>query len=87
MKAAYPESLVAALYALIGGRDGERNTRLIIEYVLAKASSGHLGFLRYVFAAVDGPIRPTAEDEMISEPVNVLVVVDDGREVEPARAA
>lgn len=81
MKAGDAESLTLALHALIGG-----NARLIVEHVLEKASSGHIGYIRYVFDALAGPRRPTAEDEMTADAASVIVA-DDGRADRMLKAA
>ena len=58
-----------------------------LEYVIGRALAGHFAFFRLVFDLVDGPIRPTAEEEMTFEADCVIVVADDGRDAEPAIAA
>jgi hypothetical protein len=87
MIAADARSLMLALRSLLDGEGGERLARRIAAFVFEKAMSGHVGYVRFLFDAVDGPIRPTAEEEGIFESDCVIVVVNDGREVETAKAA
>ena len=84
MKPADARSLMLALRAWLD--DNERNGRRLAELIYAKAMRMHAGYVRYLFTAVDGPIRPTAEDEMTSDG-SVIVVADDGRADRTFRAA
>jgi hypothetical protein len=85
MRKADAGSLMLALRAWLD--EDERNVRRIIEYVITRAMAGHIGYFRFVIDTVDGPIRPTTEEEWTFEPDSVLIVADDRREVEPAKAA
>jgi hypothetical protein len=67
--------------------EDERNLRPVLEYVIDKATAGHLGFWKLVIDLVDGKLHQTAEEEMTFEPDCMLVVADDGRDAEPAIAA
>ncbi len=67
--------------------EDERNAGRIAEHILIRALAGHFGYFRFVLDTVDGPTRPTAEDETTGEADSVLVVADDGREAWVARAA
>jgi hypothetical protein len=67
--------------------ENERNARRIAEHVIDRAMAGHIGYFRLVLDLVDGKIRPTAEDEWTFEPDCVLVVADDERVADAAKAA
>jgi len=67
--------------------DDEHSARRIVEYVIAKAISGHFGYLRFLLNAVEGKIRQTAEEESTFEADCVIVVAGDGRDAETAKAA
>src|SRR5262249_29620250 len=65
----------------------ERNARRIVDMVCSKAVAGHIGYFRFLFDAVDGPLRPSREEETTGDVDWALVATEDGREAEPARAA
>ncbi len=87
MTAADSRSMVLALRAWLDGDEGDRNARQIAEYVVEKALAGHFGFFRLLIDMVDGKLHLSAEDEMTFEVGCVLVVADDGRDAETAKAA
>ncbi len=74
-----------ALRACLDEDDG--NARRIARYVIGRAIAGHVGFFRYVLDTIDGPIRSTSQEELTGEADCVVVVADDRREAEPAKAA
>jgi hypothetical protein len=65
----------------------DRNARRIAELIHEKAHAGHFSYVLLLLDLVDGKIRPTAEEEWPFEPDCVLVMADDARQVEFARAA
>jgi hypothetical protein len=65
----------------------ERHAERIARYVIAKALSGHFGFMLLLLDIVDGKPHQTAEDEVIFEAGCVRVVDDDGRDAGTAQAA
>jgi hypothetical protein len=67
--------------------EDERNARRVVEVIYAKALAGHFGYFRFLIDTVDGPIRPTAEEEGTFEAACVIVIADDGQDVETAKAA
>ena len=84
MKAVDSRSLMLALRV---GLDDERSARRIVEYVIEEAIAGHFGFLKLLLDMVEGKLHQTAEDELTFEAGCVLVMADDGRDAETARAA
>jgi hypothetical protein len=90
MTGADARTLMLALRAWLDGesRDsGEARTRRLVELIYAKALAGHSGYFRFLLNAVDGKIRPTAEEEITCEADCVLVIAHDGREADAAKAA
>jgi len=79
--------MVLALRAWLDGDEGDRNARQIAEYVVEKALAGHFGFFRLLIDRVDGKLHLSAKDELTFEVGCVLVVADDGRDAETAKAA
>ena len=67
--------------------EDERNARLVVELIYAKALAGRFAYMRLLLDMVDGKIRPTAEEEMTGEADLVLVVADNGWGEETAKAA
>ena len=87
MKAADPRLLMLALRAWLDEDDGESNAGRLAEYVVEMATSGHFGYFHFLLNAVDGPIRPTAEEEWTFETGCVIVIAEAERAAETARAA
>ena len=46
-----------------------------------------MGYFRFLLDAVDGKIRPTAEEELTGDDDGVLIADDEGRDAENAIAA
>jgi hypothetical protein len=67
--------------------EDERNARRIAEHIVNRATAGHFAYFRLLLDMVDGPIRPTAEEEWTFEADCVIVAADEGRDAEQARAA
>jgi hypothetical protein len=67
--------------------EDERNARLVVELIYAKALAGHFGYFRLLWDMVDGKVRPTAEEEWTFEAECVIVVADDEREAGTVKAA
>jgi hypothetical protein len=90
MSGADSRTLMLTLRAWLEGesRDsGESRARRIAQHVVERALAGHVAYFRLLLDLVDGKIRPTAEEEMTGEVDCVLVVADDEREAETAKAA
>jgi hypothetical protein len=85
MKGADSRTLMLALRAWLD--EDERNARRIAEHVIEKALAGHFAYFRLLLDRVDGKILSTAEEEWTFEPDCVIIVADEGREAEDARAA
>jgi hypothetical protein len=67
--------------------EDEPNARRVVELIYAKALAGPFAYMRLLLDGVEGKIRPTAEEEMSGEADCVLVVADDERDAETAKAA
>jgi hypothetical protein len=87
MKGAARRSMMLALRAWLDEDDSDRNARRIAEYVVEKTLAGHVGFVKLLLDMVDGKLHQTAETEGTFEADWVLVVADDGRDAETAKAA
>jgi hypothetical protein len=87
MKGADNRSIMLVLRDWLDGDDSDRCTMLLAEYVIEKALSGHFGFFRFVLERRNGKLHPTAEEEETFEADCVLVVADDERDGETAKAA
>ena len=85
MKGAGSRTQTLALWAWLD--EDERNARRIVELIYAKALAGPFAYMRLLLDGVEGKIRPTAEEEMSGEADCVLVVADDERDAETAKAA
>jgi hypothetical protein len=85
MTVADSRTLMLALRAWLD--NDERNARRVVELIYAKPLAGHFGYFRFLLDAVDGKIRPTAEEEMTGDDDGMLLAVDEGREAGTARAA
>jgi hypothetical protein len=77
--------LMLALRAWLDEDEG--NARQIAEHVINRAMAGHIGYFRFLFDMVEGPIRLSREVEMTGEADWLIVVADDERKAEPAKAA
>jgi hypothetical protein len=90
MKRANGRSMMLILRAYLTSESREVCDRLagrIAEFILEKSMDGHFGYFKLVLDLVDGKLHRTAEDEMTFAPDCVLVVADNRREVEAAKAA
>jgi hypothetical protein len=67
--------------------DNERNAGWIAEFIIEKATSGHVGYFKLLLELVDGKLRRTVEEEVSFETGCVLIVVRDERMHEDVRAA
>ena len=87
MKGAYSQSIMLSLRAWLDGEDGERNADRLAEYVIAKAISGHFGLFKLLLDMVDGPIARESDDSLIVPHDCTLIISDDRRGSEIAKAA
>ena len=85
MRKADAGSLMLALRAWLD--QDERNADRIAEHIVNRAMAGHFGYFRLLLDRVDGPIRPTAEEETTGEADWLIVVADECQEGVPAKAA
>ena len=85
MSGANSRMLMLALRAWLD--EDERNPRRIAEHIVNRATAGHFAYFRLLLDMVDGPIRPTAEEEMTGEAEWVSVVADDGWDAATVQAA
>jgi hypothetical protein len=82
MKTPDSQSLMFALRAWLDEGESGQNADRLVRFVYEKALSGHFGYFKLVIDLVDGKLRPTAEEELIFEADCVLVVPDEGLDVE-----
>ena len=59
----------------------------IAKYVCDQAMSGHFGFFKLLIDLVDGKLRQTAEVELTCETDCVLILIDEERTDNVAKAA
>jgi hypothetical protein len=65
----------------------EGNADRLAEFIVEQALNGDSAFFTLLLNLTDGKIRKTAEDESTGEPDCFILIEDDERAIETARAA
>jgi hypothetical protein len=87
MKFADGHSIMLAIRAMLDSDDGEEKAQRLVEYVIDRATDGHLGFFKLVLDLVDGKLHKTAGSECTFESNGPVIVADNERDTATVKAA
>jgi len=79
--------MVLALRAWLDGDEGDRNADWLAAFVIEKAISGHFGLFKLLLDRVNGPIDRESDEGRIVPDDCTLIIIDDRRSFEIAKAA